>query len=155
MTADGLHDAPKQKHGNLFCRALCFGLVLSERFSAQTSPFCSALALRRGTARRLGRFFCGLLLLSERSRTIEVRVTTLSAQNTRKITRPILLGCVYRIDPLQTYIAVSMDRASGVRTSRKNADSCFAVGYFSVIAVLSEEFCAQTRRVPAAQSFMA
>ena len=154
MTADGLHDAPKQKHGNLFCRALCFGLVLSERFSAQTSPFCSALALRRGTSRRLGRFFCGLLHLSERSRTIEVRVTTLSAQNARKITRPILLGCVYRIDPLQAYIAVSMDRAACMWTSRhKNIRRRFAVGIFCRCSQLRRAYFAQGRVIDRAGQY--
>ena len=140
----------RNKSTAIFLPCFCFGLVLSERFSAQTSPFCSALALRRGTSRRLGRFFCGLLHLSERSRTIEVRVTTLSAQNTRKITRPILLGCVYRIDPLQAYMAVSMDRAACMWTSQhKNIRRRFAVGYFlSVLAVEASVFCAGASHRP-------
>ena len=43
------------------------------------------------------------------------------------------------------------DRANGVRTSRKIADSCFAVGNFSVLAVLSmlfrDEFARRACRV--------
>ena len=71
--------------------------------ASNASIFCSALALRRGSVHRLGRIFYGLLHLSERSRTIEVRVTTLSAQNTRKISRPKLLGSVYLIGSFQAF----------------------------------------------------
>ena len=47
-------------------------------------PFCSALALRRGTDHRFKRLVWASLHLSERSRTIEVRVTTLSPQTCTK-----------------------------------------------------------------------
>ena len=57
-----------------------FGLVLSERFSAQTSHLCSAPPLGCGTSRRFERLVWASLHLSERSRTIEVRITTLSPQ---------------------------------------------------------------------------
>ena len=89
----------RSKHGD-FCA------VSSRLFyplASNASIFCSALALRRGSVHRLGRIFYGLLHLSERSRTIEVRVTTLSAQNTRKISRPKLLGSVYLIGSFQAF----------------------------------------------------
>ena len=52
---------------------------------------------------RLERIFCVLLRLSERSRTIEVRVTTLSAQNLRKIFRSMLRDYVYLIGSMPTF----------------------------------------------------
>ena len=66
---------------------------------------CSALALRRGTFRRFERLVWASLHLSERSRTIEVRVTTLSAQTcTKSLTQsyyflPIELLVVSRAKP--------------------------------------------------------
>ena len=50
----------------------------------RAEQFCSALALRRGTTRRLGRLVCALLRFRERPRTIEVQRTTSSPQNHRK-----------------------------------------------------------------------
>ena len=55
---------------------------------ACSPPICTIL-------RRLIKLVCALLRFRERSRTIEVQLTTLSAQNTRKISRPKLLGSVY------------------------------------------------------------
>ena len=52
--------------------------------SRNSVRFCSALALRRGTTRRLGRLVCALLRFRERPRTIEVQRTTSSPQNHRK-----------------------------------------------------------------------
>ena len=52
---------------------------------------------------RLEQIFCVLLRLSERSRTIEVRVTTLSAQNLHKIFRSMLRDYVYLIDSMPTF----------------------------------------------------
>ena len=52
--------------------------------SRRAEQFCSALALRRGTTRRLGRLVCALLRFRERPRTIEVQRTTSSPQNHRK-----------------------------------------------------------------------
>ena len=63
---------------------------------ACSPPTCTIL-------RRLIKLVWASLLLSERSRTLEVRITTLSAQNTRKISRPKLLGSVYLIGSFQTF----------------------------------------------------
>ena len=52
--------------------------------SRRAEQFCSALALRRGTTRRLGRLVCALLRFRERPRTVEVQRTTSSPQNHRK-----------------------------------------------------------------------
>ena len=52
--------------------------------SRNSVRFCSALALRRGTTRRLGRLVCALLRFRERPRTVEVQRTTSSPQNHRK-----------------------------------------------------------------------
>ena len=60
-------------------------------FCAGASLLCSALALRRGTFRRFERLVWASLHLSERSRTIEVRVATLSAQTcTKSLTQSYL-----------------------------------------------------------------
>ena len=63
--------------------------------------FRARFAARLST--RLERIFCVLLRLSERSRTIEVRVTTLSAQNLHKIFRSMLRDYVYLIDSMPTF----------------------------------------------------
>ena len=70
----------ERKRTAFFLSSFSFGLGLSERFSAQTSHLCSAPPLGCGTSRRFERLVWASLHLSERSRTIEVRVTTLSLQ---------------------------------------------------------------------------
>ena len=87
------------EHGNA---SRCI-LAITYLLASNASIFCSAPPLGCGSGHRLGRIFYGLLHLSERSRTIEVRITTLSAQNTRKISRPKLLGSVYLIGSFQTF----------------------------------------------------
>ena len=52
--------------------------------AASTRLFCSALPLGRGLFHRFKRLVWASLRLSERSRTIEVRVTTLSPQTCTK-----------------------------------------------------------------------
>ena len=73
------------------CYAYCFAI--------RTGFFCSALALRRGSVYRFKRLVWASLRLSERSRTIEVRVTTLSP-----LARLKLLGSVYPIGSFLTLI---------------------------------------------------
>ena len=62
---------------SFICRCVA---VLSEEFCAETSHLCSAPPLGCGTSRRFERLVWASLRLSERSRTIEVRITTLSPQ---------------------------------------------------------------------------
>ena len=86
--------ASRQKNDSIsllsfVCRCVA---VLSEEFCAQTSLLCSALALRRGTSRRFEWLVWASLHHSERSRTIEVRVATLSAQTcTKSLTQSYLI----------------------------------------------------------------
>ena len=128
------------------CRCVA---VLSEEFCAQTSLLCSALALRRGTSRRFERLVWASLHLSERSRTIEVRVATLSAQTcTKSLTQSYYFRLSnYLLFPVQS---PKTDRAARIWTSRhKNIRQRFAVGYFlSVLAVEASVFCAGANHRP-------
>ena len=80
-------------------RARSFGDFVIEsrekRGFARHSLFRTTFGVRLRS--RLEQIFCVLLRLSERSRTIEVRVTTLSAQNLHKIFRSMLRDYVYLI----------------------------------------------------------
>ena len=94
----------RKKEDDKFCRPLFFGLVLSERFSAQTSHFCSAPPLGCGTFHRFERLVWASLHLSERSRTIEVRVTTLSAQTcTKSLTQSYMVLPIEYLISVQSY----------------------------------------------------
>ena len=74
-----------------------------ERSLTVRGPFLFRARFAARLRSRLEQIFCVLLRLSERSRTIEVRVTTLSAQNLRKIFRSMLRDCVYLIDSMPTF----------------------------------------------------
>ena len=81
------------KISTAFCRRNFLSVLAVEAsvFCAWASLLCSALALRRGTSRRFERLVWASLHLSERSRTIEVRVATLSAQTcTKSLTQSYL-----------------------------------------------------------------
>ena len=96
--------------------------------------FCSALALRRGTDHRFKRLVWASLRLSERSRTIEVRVTTLSPQIcTKSLTQSCLALSVRSIsvqlakmsgkDPLKTAsVAKQTAQRAGRQADKKPAD---------------------------------
>ena len=107
----------RKKKDGIFLSSFSFGLVLSERFSAQTSHLCSAPPLGCGTSRRFERLVWASLHLSERSRTIEVRVATLSAQTcTKSLTQSYMVLSIESIfvqqikfgicgkDPLKTAV---------------------------------------------------
>ena len=81
--------APYQKRGFDAARYQ----VARKRGSARHFLFRTTFGVRLRS--RLEQIFCVLLCLSERSRTIEVRVTTLSAQNLHKIFRSMLRDYVY------------------------------------------------------------
>ena len=130
------------------------GLVLSERFSAQTSHLCSAPPLGCGTSRRFERLVWASLHLTERSGTIEVHLATLSAQIcTKSLTQSYMVLSIESIfvqqikfgicgkDPLKTavYCPHASDRASGVRTSRQKTTAFFAVVCLSVRSSFDDE----------------
>ena len=75
----------------------------SPKISLPTGHFLFRARFAARLRSRLEQIFCVLLRLSERSRTIEVRVTTLSAQNLHKIFRSMLRDYVYLIDSMPTF----------------------------------------------------
>ena len=74
-----------------------------ERSLTVRGPFLFRATSGARLRSRLEQIFCVLLRLSERSRTIEVRVTTLSAQNLHKIFRSMLRDYVYLIGSMPTF----------------------------------------------------
>ena len=74
-----------------------------ERSLTIRDPFLFRARFAARLRSRLEQIFCVLLRLSERSRTIEVRVTTLSAQKLHKIFRSMLRDYVYLIDSMPTF----------------------------------------------------
>ena len=79
-------------------------LPRDERSLTVRGPFLFRARFAARLRSRLEQIFCVLLRLSERSRTIEVRVTTLSAQNLHKIFRSMLRDYVYLIGSMPTLI---------------------------------------------------
>ena len=146
------------------------GLVLSERFSAQTSHLCSAPPLGCGTSRRFERLVWASLHLSERLGTIEVHLATLSAQTcTKSLTQSYMVLSIESIfvqqikfgicgkDPLKTavYCPHARPRKRGEDKPTKKRQHFLLSFVCRCVAVLTMRFCAETSRVPAAQSFMA
>ena len=141
---------------------------MSERFSAQTSHFCSAPPLGCGTSRRFGRLVWASLHLSERSRTIEVRVTTLSPQTcTKSLTQSCLALSVRSIsvqltkckmcgkNPLKTAYLFDRLREHNIRPRNgqvgkptKMPTSFFLSAFLSVLAVEASVFCAGANHRP-------
>ena len=107
----------RKKKDGIFLSSFSCGLVLSERFSAQTSHLCSAPPLGCGTSRRFERLVWASLHLTERSGTIEVHLATLSAQTcTKSLTQSYMVLSIESIfvqqikfgicgkDPLKTAV---------------------------------------------------
>ena len=107
---------------------------MTMRFCAETSLLCSALALRRGTFRRFERLVWASLHLSERSRTIEVRVATLSAQIcTKSLTQSYLF--YFSITCYFTYKDKKRPHKRGEGKPTKKRQHFFAVVVCRCVAV--------------------